>query len=544
MAKAQELMEQNPELSKAVTELEEQTLEEQVLAKLKEIESILTKLDGESINLSVFLDQIQSFSDEKKAELQALVDKLDNPLGEKTITIETCRECCMINGAIVWQEVYKKDGAITKYGDFFMQGARISGTQIAGGSVASPTKLPLPQDVEFDYLNGSYGTFYARPKAGQSNKDGIVGSLDSYLYIMGASSKGESGMGTSAIQTYTKYKFEHRVKKVSLGTRADGSNYSATCFALLDNGDLYYAGNNAYGQAGVGNKTQANSWAKSNSNVINIFSSPFCAYAVKDGALFCSGVNAGKQMPITDTDSWTQVKTLEDASSVNMWFAYRYIGGSVDASHTFLLDNGKLYGVGFNSYNQIVSTSTSVQSTFQRVTNGSGDPFPADTDMQLFSSLDDVYILTKNSSGNKELYSSGYGRFGRGKGETADTNEPMHLIKTFDGEDWELQSSIMPNRIADNDYDKYTYALFISNAKLGKLEGFGSIAFGIGIGGTSDVNTLTSIPLPKGEVYEFWNNAIREDGSIVVVCDGVIYSCGKNTSGRIPYQSNILIPIN
>lgn len=540
MATAQELMEQNPELSKAVTELGEQTLEEQVLAKLKEIEAILTKLDSVSIDLSVFLKQIQSFSDEKKEELQALVDKLDNPIGSKTITISTI-DSHYTYAPIAYQEVWMKDGAITKYGSFFFKGF-MDDFSLGTTEGANHIALPLPNDVEFDALWVAPYSFYARPKSGQSNVGGVSGSLDNYLFCLGAGNYGNLGNGRTDLMTSPyAHKFSSRVKKVVVFSSGDNDRYGA--FSLLENGELYVAGYNGYGQLGTGNTTQVNSWTKTKDNVVNVFASSLAAFCVSGDTLYAAGWNGSGNLGVGDTaqkNSWTQVKTgISAPQDVVVSSNYEQHDRSDYASTLFLID-GLLYGSGYNSAYNIISQSTSQQNTIIRVTDGLGNPLntPAGTKFVMHPLLTTILIP---NGGNMDLYTGGNGVYGFGDSRSG--NQKLAKVKTFEGDDWDILTNFSPCSYGDQ-----IECFVIYSKKRQEAWAWGANNNGnIGVGILTVCRSIQQVKLPfKGSRFElqFQFSGGTDEGGLVCVIDDQLFACGYSGYGRLPVNSGLFSPIS
>lgn len=535
MATAQELMEQNQELSQAVDGLAEATLEEQVLAKLKEIEAILTKLDGESIDLSVFLEQIQSFSDEKKAELQALVDKVDNPLGEKTITFETCKDTKLYDGAIVWQEVWMKDGAITKYGDVFVMGTKAFYT--VGGGANSPARLNLPSEVEFDLIVGWKDCVYARPKAGQSNLDGVSGSLDNFLYCIGNAAQGAIGNG-STVSTKAPFKqsFDSRVKKILARGYSVECNYA---MVILENNDLYATGYNSFGAFGNGNTAQINSWTRLDTGVLNVWGMHTNAYFLKTNGLYSAGKNEYGCLGIGSTSASTTKALAKSFSDPNaeVKTSFYYDGSGNYYTNAFVFHNGRLYGTGWNAYNNISSSDTTNKSSFVEVISQDGQNMQDAKFLPLHAGL---ATLKPNSSGGMDLYVAGRGDAGYGDGTSGSTTKPLRKIKSFEGNDWEF---INWSECINQTWN--TYKVIIYSKKKKEAWAFGGNANGsLGVG-LQDTNIygLTKVLLPKSiKQLEFCGYFYNTIGSLCVIADGVIYACGITTGGRVAFETPILNP--
>ena len=539
MAKAQELMEQNPELSKAVTELEEQTLEEQVLAKLKEIEAILTKLDGDSIDLSVFLDQIQSFSDEKKAELQALVDKLDNPLGEKTITMSTITRNQYTNAPLAYQEVWKKDGKITKYGNFFLKGF-VDDYSLGVTEGANHLVIPFPNDIEFDLLCISPYSFFARPKAGQRDKAGISGSLDNLLFVLGQGATGILGNGrTDTQRTPAYHTFPSRVKKIDVYCHGDNGNSGAFC--LLENGDLFVSGAQPNGIFGIGNTTQVNTWTKSKDNVSNFFIGSTTAFCVSGNTIYGAGYNGIGQIGIGDRQTkttWVQVKSgIANPEKVLISTNYENHSSGNYASTLFLID-GLLYGAGYNGGNNIIAQSTSDQTSMIRVTDSIGNPLETPDGTQFIMHPLETVILIPNGE-NMDLYTGGNGIYGHG--DSTSGSKKISKVRTFEGKDWKIQSNFSPCSYGDqiecfmicSETKQEAYAWGVNTG--GKL-GFGWIG---------DERQMHKVQLPKGKDFEIQLQICNgtDTGGIVCIVDGEMYACGDGSYERVPLSCSIFSKI-
>lgn len=537
MAKtATELIQENQDLSNAVDSIQGETLEEKVLEKLKEINAILSRLDQETIDLSVFLEQIQTFSDEKKAELQALVDKMDNPLGALTRTFETIDKNVILPDAYIYQEVYKKDGVITKYGGIFIAGYKNGFSGGASFQGAGFIRQPLPADVEFDYIGGSTAMLYARPKAGQSDVGGIVGSLDNVLFMWGGGQFGTAGNGTTwnyAIPI--PHTFNSRVKKIQAGviTRVYNACYQST-LVLLENGEIWVCGSNREASLGLGNTTQTNSWTKipSLSGVKDIYTNRHIVFAVSDSNIYSWGENVtgacgvGRGGTIT---SPAVVKTIGANSKVRFCSMGAYTSESEYANTAICID-GKLFGFGVNRNGEIDNTGQDKNTPTEIAHNGV--QWTLDDDDDFFIQPVISLVLKKNTSGDTELYAAGNGNSGYGNSDAtaANNKKGFKLVKTFSGTGWEL---LYQRQYTDN--VEFVYAIFIVNKKKKQVYAFGDNGMG-GLGIGSNDNSLSrsikEVILPQqiktAKLFEVRSQYYNNQGSICLLIDGKFYACGTS----------------
>ena len=530
MAKAQELMEQNPELSKAVAELEEQTLEEQVLAKLKEIEAILTKLDSDSIDLSVFLEQIQSFSDEKKAEIQALVDKLDNPLGKKTKTFSTLGDGFRVIDGQAYQEVWMKDGRITKYGGLYIRGYQIAGAMLGGSSTSSGDFLrqPFPDDVEFDMFWGDVTCIYARPKAGQSDVGNVVGSLDNYIWCYGKSNYGALGLGTTYDYYQTqKIAFNSRVRKMCVCSIAKGDAVTNT-YVLLENNELWVAGRNSNSCFGLGNSTQINTWQKIQSDVLDIYAIWRSAFVVKSDGVYAMGYF---EYNASGTSSLAVNTPTKVFSKIPLRIEFgKFYNGETVFMNSFIWSSydNKLYGAGRNDGYQIVSTDKTTKQSFVKVSSN-GDEFELADGDTFKSDGDTTYILKKNGA-NTEFFAGGNGYSGFGDSQAIGARA-LAKTHTFEGTGWEL----MMNQDGYIESDVYRSFFVVNKAKreiwaFGLNDGSGAGGLGVGTARSKE-RAFRQVLLPENvknakqfEVKPFY---CGQSGGIAVIIDGDFYTCGS-----------------
>lgn len=541
MATAQELMEQNQELAKAVTELEEQTLEEQVLAKLKEIESILTKLDSESIDLSVFLDQIQSFSDEKKAELQELVSQISNPLGTKTITRSTCFGYGL--DLLVWQEVWMKDGVITKYGSFYTRGLQPTGIIGIGGGNQINARIPLPEEVEFDALFYCEGFFHARPKEGQSNLVEIVGSLDDYIFSFGIAAQGNIGNGSTSLvypSFAVKTQMQSRVKKIVFATEV--SNCQST-IALLEDGSVWGTGRNASGELGRGNTTQVNTWTKITDGADDIFNGSPALFVVKGTTLYACGANEMGFLGTGDTTNkttLTQVKTSVDVKKIK---SMRYYDGSSVTALTFLHSGNKVFGAGKNGDNQIIAADTNNKSVFTEITDNMGGSIVCNDGSDFAIGLWTNILLVPNG-GNTDLWVAGNGEDGYGDSASQGTNNKRRKIATLVGTGWKCEcpiigygSGTMRSSFFIYNESKKEIKAFGFNATTGAILGVGDIA--------EKVRAMKDVTTPKSDTqFEVSFGFMKAVGAyICVIADGTLYITGSAKSGMLSGTYTQLNPV-
>lgn len=551
---ANQLIEKNQDLADAVTDLQQETLEEKVLKKLKEISEILTRIDAQSIDLSVFIEQIQSFSDEKKAELQELINKIDNPLGVLTKTFSTIDPNVILPDGYIYQEVYEKDGVITKYGAVFIAGFNNGfngGTSFQG---AGFIRQPLPDDVEFDYIGGSTAMLYARPKAGQRDVGGIVGSLDNVLYMWGGGQFGTAGNGT----TWNYYipiahTFNARVKKIQAGVITRIYNgCSQNTLALLENGEIWGCGSNWGAALGLGNTTQTNTWTKisSLSGVKDIYMMRSVVFATTNSNIYGWGENVrgsgavGRSGVITAP---SVVKTISENSKVEFCSMGCYTGDSAEYVNTAICIDGKLFGAGFNGYGEIDNSGVEKNSLVE-ISSPQGNQWTLEDGDTFFIHPVLSLVLKKNTNGGTDLYSAGYGSFGYGNSDAAGSNQKkgFKLVKSFNGTGWEI---MYQRQYTDN--VGWFYTIFIVNKKKREIYAFGkNDRGGLGIGNNDDSKSrsLQKVILPNAvktaKRFEVRPQYYNGSGSITLIVDDKFYACGTiNNSFMLTKGTNYILQI-
>lgn len=444
--------------------------EEKLLKRSDEIKKVLDSIQKEEIDPSLYTDILESFTDEKKEELQAIVEEVNDPLGKKTITLSTI-DTHYTYAPIVYQEVWMKDGVITKYGSFFLKGF-VDDYDLGLAEGSHHIALPLPNDVEFDFLWINSHSFFARPKAGQSNVGGVSGSLDNTLFCFGNGATGTLGNGSTAkVETPYIHSFTSRVKKMIVYTHGDNANSGAFC--LLENGDLYVSGSQPNGIFGLGNTTQVNTWTKTKSDVINIFSGSTTAFCITG--------------------------------------------------------DGTLYGAGYNGAYNIISQTTSNQTTLIRVTDGLGNPLETPEGTKFVMHPLETIILIPNG-GNMDLYTGGNGIYGHGDSRSG--SQKLAKVKTFEGNDWEILTNFSPCSYGDQ-----IECFVIYSKSRQEAWAWGSNSNGkLGVASLGDKKTMMQVMLPfKGSRFElqFQFSGGTDEGGLVCIVDDTLYAVGYSGYNRL-----------
>lgn len=514
------------------------TTDEKLLRRLTEIKDVLDNINKEQVDPSLYTDILETFADEKKEELQAIVEEVNDPLGEKTITRKTCFGYGI--DLLVWQEVWVKDGVITKYGSFYTRGAAPTSVVGIGGGNQINSRIPLPQDVEFDALFYCEGIFHARPKAGQSNLDGISGSLDHYIFSFGNGNQGGLGTGSTGnvwATYYIKTQMESRVKNI-LNASEIANNISIV--ALLENRSLWGTGRNVCGELGQGNTTQVNTWTKITENVDSVFTGSPALFVVKGDVLYACGASERGSLGsggTTNRTSLTQIKTSVDVKSIK---SMRFYNGSAYTAFTFMRSGNRVYGAGGNGSNQIISADTSDKSVFTEITDNMGGSIECNDGTDFAIGLYTTILLTPNGE-NTDLWVAGTGEDGYGDSAAEGTNNKRRKITTLEGTGWKCECPIKGHGSGT-----MRSSFFIYNEKRREIKVFGYSGVNLGSGATSEVlRGIATLSLPKAneqfEVSFGWGKA--SGFYLCLIADGTLYITGGEKSGMISGTYTQLNPV-
>lgn len=474
--------------------------------------------------------------DEKIQEIEDLMGSIAAG-DKKCITIKTI----FGEGGVdltIWQEVVMRNGEIYKYGSFFTQGLNSYSIVGIGGGGSTPVKLPLPSEVEFDALYVCDCTFHARPKRGQSNKAGISGSLDNYIFSFGNGNEGQLGNGRTGVvypQSAEKHQFQSRVKKIVFPSEF-AARMNISSVALLEDGSVYGCGKNSFGCLGLGNTTQVNSWTRLRTGVRDIFNGYPALFLVDNsgGSVYACGANELGNLGISSSTVTVTTPTIcrDMGSNPNPSFAQevssdRFYNGATVWAVTLMRTGLGAYGAGSNNHKQISTASKATED-----------------DMSFIRSSVSSIAATENTvfyiSGNS-LYSSGNGGYGYGNSAAAGDNNNM-FIKSFDNSSYK----VFAPRLAYGD-GTGAYQIFVYSEQDQRIFAFGQNVNGnLGIGENDGLfREIKELSVPKAEFqFEVGFMRYRSSGAcLLVVADGVLYTTGSNGSGRIPIVARTLSPM-
>ncbi|MDD7755465.1 MAG: hypothetical protein PUJ51_13320, partial [Clostridiales bacterium] len=187
---------------------------------------------------------------------------------------------------------------------------------------------------------------------------------DGTLWGCGWNEYGQLGLGDGS----------HRYTFTQVTTNTDDikSVYCGGSYTLIlkNDGTLWGCGNNDYGQLGLGDTTNRNTFTQVTTNTDNI-KEVYCGDCTlilkNDGTLWGTGYNGDGRLGLGDTTNrttFTQITTNADN------IKEIYCGGS----YTLILENdGTLWGCGRNSESQLGLGDNTNRTTFTQVTTNTDD---------------------------------------------------------------------------------------------------------------------------------------------------------------------------
>lgn len=263
-------------------------------------------------------------------------------------------------------------------------------------------------------------------------------STTNNLYTWGANAYGQCGTGgTTTVYTPTKITKTGMVGNVSKVSIAGGNNGTAiNIVAITTDGNVWVAGYNGYGQLGTGDKVTKNTGfvqARINSttfltNAKDIGFTPWAANCnryiiLNDGTLWGCGYNAWGQLGDNNTTESTYFKRVGSLTGVTKMVASGYAGTGIVC--TALTTSGAVYTWGYNAHGAIGNGNTTDQKTPYLV-NSSGA-----TDIFCHCGFNTGHVTGYLK--NKHLYSSGYRAFTQPDSpDVQSTHYPAHVDNVKD----------------------------------------------------------------------------------------------------------------
>ena len=335
------------------------------------------------------------------------------------------------------------------------------------------------------------------------SNNSLILKNDGTLWGCGLNDRGQLGLGdTTNRTTFTQITTNtDNIKEIYCG-----QHYT---FVLKNDGTLWGCGRNSYGQLGLGDTTNRNTFTQVTTNTDNI-KDVYCGehhtFILKnDGTLWSCGCNERSQLGLGDgynRTTFTKITTnADDVKEI-------YYGGS----HTFMLKNdGTLWSTGWNVFGQLGLGDTTDRNTFTQVTTN------VDNIKSVYCGMHHTIILKNDST----LWGCGWNEHGQ--------------LGLGDGYNRTTFTQITTN--TDNIKDVYCgacYTIILKND--GTLWGCGRNDYGqLGLGDTTNRTIFTQITINADDVKEIY---CGENHTSILENDGTLWGTGWNEHGQLGLGDN------
>ncbi len=278
---------------------------------------------------------------------------------------------------------------------------------------------------------------------------------------------------------------------------------------LMDDGSVYGCGYNSNGQLGNGNTTQQTTLTLMTNNTGKTPVSVSCGeyhtmVLMDDGSIYGCGYNYYGQLgngSSTNTSTLTAMTNTTGKTPVSISCGYY---------HTMvLMDDGSIYGCGLNSIGQLGNGNTTQQTTLTAMTNTTGK-----TPVSISCGAYHTIVLM----GDGSIYGCGYNNNGQlGNGNTTQQTTLTAMTNT---------TGKTPVSVSCGGYR--TMVLMDD----GSIYGCGDNQYGqLGDGTIANKTTLTLLYNRTGKIPS--SISCGQYHTMVLMDDGSIYGCGSNTYGQL-----------
>ena len=197
----------------------------------------------------------------------------------------------------------------------------------------------------------------------------VILKNDGSVYSCGYNGYGQLGLGDTTKRTT----FTQVTTNINIDVEQIACGYYHT-FILKNDGSVYSCGYNTYGQLGLGDTTQRNTFTQVTTNINNdvkTITTNCCVHTFilkNDGSIWGCGNNGGGQLGLgtsgsgTNKTSFTQVTTNIDNDVEQI---------TCSGYQTLILKtDGLLYGCGYNNYLGLGAITNAGVTTFTQIPNG------------------------------------------------------------------------------------------------------------------------------------------------------------------------------
>ena len=276
---------------------------------------------------------------------------------------------------------------------------------------------------------------------------------------------------------------------------------------LKNDGTLWGCGQNAFGQLGLGDKTNRTTFTQITTNTDDV-KSVYCGGShtiilKNDGTLWSCGWNGNGGLGLGDTTNrttFTQITT--NANNIKEIYCGMY--------HTFILKNdGTLWSTGYNGSGNLGLGDTNYRITFTQVTTNT------DNIKEIYCGIYHTFILKNDGT----LWGCGYNYYGGlGLGDTTDRTTFTQVTTNTD----DIKSV----------YCGGDHTLILKND--GTLWGCGHNSGQLGLGDTNDRNTFTQITDNSDDIKQVY---CGYNYTLILKNDGTLWGCGYNSHGQLGLEN-------
>jgi alpha-tubulin suppressor-like RCC1 family protein len=299
--------------------------------------------------------------------------------------------------------------------------------------------------------------------------------------------------------------------EVQFKTISAGGEHS---LALSNDGKVYATGYNYFGQLGLGNNTNINTFTEipslSGKTITALSAGGEHSLALSnDGKVYATGQNSSGELGLGDNNyrnTFTEVTDLSDKNITALFAGNHY--------SLALSNDGKVYATGHNNYGQLGLNDTANRNTFTKVGLLNDKNITA-------LSAGNIHSLALSDDG--EVYAAGYNYYGQlGLGNN-DNKNVFTEVTSLNGKTIAALSACHAHSLALSDDGKVYTA---GNNQYGQL----------GLDDTTDRNAFTEVTdLSDKNITALFAGYFH---SLALSNDGKVYAAGWNNNGQLGLGDN------